>query len=56
MEHDMMNDIGMHSVLYIDRLGFNIYISIQIQFTIRKLPLEDSARQMVRIKLDTRKA
>jgi hypothetical protein len=56
MEHDMMNDIGMHSVLYIDRLGFNIYISIQIQFTIRELPLEDSARQMVRIKLDTRKA
>jgi hypothetical protein len=32
MEHDMMNDTGMHFVLYIDRIGFDIYISVQIQF------------------------
>jgi hypothetical protein len=32
MEHDMMNDTGMHFVLYIDRIGFDIYIGVQIQF------------------------
>jgi hypothetical protein len=28
----MMNDTGMHFVLYIDRIGFDIYIGVQIQF------------------------